>query len=62
MSQAADKYLSNNTLSFVISLSIGKRTTVELRNDTYVTGRIIEVKWDFQTYYLGKISDCCDTI
>lgn len=32
-----------NTLSCVIELSLGKVTTVELRNESYVTGRVAEV-------------------
>ena len=32
-----------NSLSFVVGLSVGKVTTVELRNESYVTGRITEV-------------------
>jgi hypothetical protein len=43
MSSAAEKHAKANTLSCVIGLCIGKVTTVELRNESHVTGRIVEV-------------------
>ena len=43
MSLATEKFLASNTLSFVVTLAVGKGTTVELRNESHVTGRITEV-------------------
>ena len=43
MSKAAESFMAANTLSFVVGLSVGKVTTVELRNESYVTGRLTEV-------------------
>jgi hypothetical protein len=43
MSSATEKFLSSNTLSFVVQLSVGRVTTVELRNESYATGRVVEV-------------------
>ena len=43
MSLATEKFLASNTLSFVVTLAVGKVTTVELRNESHVTGRITEV-------------------
>jgi hypothetical protein len=43
MSKAAESFMAANTLSFVVGLSVGKVTTVELRNESYVTGRVTEV-------------------
>ena len=43
MSSAAEKHAKANTLSCVIGLCIGKVTTVELRNESHVTGRVVEV-------------------
>ena len=44
MSKEASSYMRANTLACVIELSLGKVTTVELRNESYVTGKITEVK------------------
>ncbi len=43
MTSAAEKHARANTLSCVIGLCIGKVTTVELRNESHVTGRVVEV-------------------
>ena len=43
MSRAAENHAKANTLSCVIGLCIGKVTTIELRNESHVTGRIVEV-------------------
>ena len=43
MTSAAEKHAKANTLSCVIGLCIGKVTTVELRNESHVTGRVVEV-------------------
>lgn len=43
MSSAAEKFHASNTLSFVVGLCVGKVTTVELKNDCFVTGRVTEV-------------------
>ena len=39
-----EKYLLNNTLACVASLCVGKVTTVELRNEAHVTGRVVQVR------------------
>ena len=44
MSKEASSYMRANTLACVIELSLGKVTTVELRNESFVTGKITEVK------------------
>ena len=38
-----EKYLLNNTLACVANLCVGRVTTVELRNEAHVTGRVVEV-------------------
>lgn len=43
MSSAAEKHAKANTLSCVVGFCIGKVTTVELRNESHVTGRVVEV-------------------
>ena len=43
MSNAAEKHAKANTLSCVIGLCIGKITTIELRNESHITGRVVEV-------------------
>ena len=44
MSSAAEKHAKANTLSCIIELCIGKVTTIELRNESHVTGRVVEVR------------------
>ncbi len=39
----ADEYLLLNSLASVLRMCVGKVTTVELRNDAYVTGRVVAV-------------------
>ena len=43
MSKEANSYMRANTLSCVVELSLGKVTTVELRNESFVTGKVVEV-------------------
>lgn len=43
MTSAAEKHAKANTLSCIIGFCIGKVTTVELRNESHVTGRVVEV-------------------
>ena len=43
-----------NTLACVIELSLGKVTTVELRNESYVTGKITEVRSLFRNLLVLK--------
>ena len=43
MSSAAEKHAKANTLSCVVGLCIGKITTIELRNESHITGRVVEV-------------------
>ena len=43
MSKAKESYSKANTLSSIVGLCIGHVTTVELRNDAHVTGKIISV-------------------
>lgn len=44
MKSALETHLLHNNLSCVVRLCVGKETTVELRNEAFVTGRVIEVK------------------
>ena len=44
MSSAAEKHAKANTLSCVIGFCIGKVTTIELRNESHITGRVVEVR------------------
>lgn len=43
MSTAKEQFLKHNTLTCIVELCVGHKTTVELRNEAYVSGRIIEV-------------------
>ena len=43
MSKELNSFMRVNTLSCVIELSLGKVTTVELRNESFVTGKVVEV-------------------
>ena len=43
MASAAEKHAKANTLSCVIGLCVGKITTIELRNESHITGRVVEV-------------------
>ena len=43
MASAAEKFWASNSLSFVVGLSSGLVTTIELRNESHVTGRVVEV-------------------
>ena len=45
MTSAAEKHAKANTLSCIIGFCIGKVTTVELRNESHVTGRVVEVRF-----------------
>ena len=49
MSSAAEKHAKANTLSCVVGLCVGKVTTIELRNESHITGRVVEVN---ETIYL----------
>ena len=50
MSSAAEKHAKANTLSCVVGLCIGKITTIELRNESHITGRVVEVIITFDHY------------
>ena len=43
MSSAKETHLMPNTLAYVVRMCLGKVTTVELRNEAHVTGRVIDV-------------------
>ena len=43
MSSAKEKFLKYNTLSCLIGQCVGYVTTVELRNEAFVTGKVMEV-------------------
>ena len=43
MSKAKESYSKANTLSCIVGLCVGHVTTIELRNDAHVTGKIISV-------------------
>jgi len=43
MSKKADSFMRCNTLACVVQMSLGKVTTVELRNESYATGKVTEV-------------------
>jgi hypothetical protein len=43
MSSAQETFLANNTLTCVLRLCLGKETTVELRNEAFVSGRVVDV-------------------
>ena len=43
MSRGKEDYLKNNTLSCVVAMCISEKTTIELRNESHVTGKIIDV-------------------
>ena len=43
MSKKADSFMRCNTLACVVGMSLGKVTTVELRNESYATGTVAEV-------------------
>ena len=43
MSKAKESYTKANTLSCIVGLCVGHVTTIELRNDAHVTGKIISV-------------------
>ena len=47
MSGAAEKHAKANTLSCVVGLCVGKVTTIELRNESHITGRVVEVNNDY---------------
>jgi small nuclear ribonucleoprotein (snRNP)-like protein len=43
MSSAKEKFLSVNTLAGVVQQCVGSVTTIELRNEAYVTGHVVDV-------------------
>ena len=43
MSSAKEQFLKFNTLSGLIGQCVGSVTTVELRNEAFVTGKVVEV-------------------
>eukprot|EP00088_Acartia_fossae_P016073 TRINITY_DN18968_c0_g1_i1.p1 TRINITY_DN18968_c0_g1~~TRINITY_DN18968_c0_g1_i1.p1 ORF type:complete len:156 (-),score=25.39 TRINITY_DN18968_c0_g1_i1:169-636(-) len=43
MSKGQDKFLQATTLSGLLQSCRGKRTTIELRNEAYVTGKVVDV-------------------
>ena len=43
MSKAKESYSKANTLSSIVGLCVGHVTTIELRNDAHVTGKIVSV-------------------
>ena len=43
MSKAKELYLKTNTLSCVVALCRGYVTTIELRNEAHVTGKVVDV-------------------
>ena len=43
MSSAKEKFLKYNTLSCLVGQCVGHVTTVELRNEAFVTGKVLEV-------------------
>ena len=43
MSSAKEQFLKFNTLSCLIGQCVGSITTVELRNEAFVTGKVVEV-------------------
>ena len=43
MSSAKEQFLKFNTLSCLIGQCVGYVTTVELRNEAFVTGKVVEV-------------------
>ena len=42
-SKKSDVFMRCNTLACTVELALGKITTVELRNESFVTGKVIEV-------------------
>lgn len=43
MTTAKEQFLKHNTLTCIVELCVGHKTTVELRNEAHVSGRVIEV-------------------
>ncbi len=43
MQGTGDQFLLHNTLACVLRMCEGRVTTVELRNEAYVTGRVVAV-------------------
>ena len=46
-----------NTLSCVVKLCVGSQTTIELRNDSFVTGKVVAVD-GFMNVTLSKVLFC----
>lgn len=57
MSVAKDRFLENNTLACVIELCVGHVTTVELRNESHVTGRVTHVD-GFMNVTMREVEFC----
>ena len=57
MSKAKEGYLIKNTLSCVVKLCVGREATIELRNDSFVTGYVVAVD-GFMNVTLSKVLFC----
>ena len=56
MSSAKEKFLKYNTLSCLVGQCVGHVTTVELRNEAFVTGKVLEV--DGFMYVIFQFKKC----
>ena len=43
MTSATETYLENNTLAVILKMCLGKMTCVELRDESHVLGKVVEV-------------------